>query len=89
LIFVAALLRTEPQRPTKLAHRGALVARDWRIRAHFFHHLSTFARKFEMHTRTTSLSIWPLVSQFIANGHSGDYSNSTPSAARYAIPQAK
>jgi hypothetical protein len=35
LIFDAELRRTEPQHPTKLAHRGALVARDRRIRAHF------------------------------------------------------
>jgi hypothetical protein len=40
LIFDAVSRRTEPQHPTKLAHRGALVARDWRIRAHFFRRLS-------------------------------------------------
>jgi len=35
LIFDAVSRRTEPQRATKLAHRGVLVARDRRIRAHF------------------------------------------------------
>jgi hypothetical protein len=44
LIIDAVSRRTEPQRPPKLAHRGALVARDRRIRAHFFRRLSAFVR---------------------------------------------